>query len=337
MKRWQRITQFLAFLFLSAINPLSANATCPALPNNLANGQVADASQVMANFTTLSGCINSNGIVSAGSAGQIGIYGLTGSTISGETLSDVIDLSFGTAQGSILYRGAGGWVALAPGTPSQVLSTGGPGANPSWVVLPAGLTSPYYASLQPPAAGDFSLVKATGVTATLNAMASGRGLTMNSTGSGSDTISSMERAVLSQSSFTITTCIYLASSNSDNWFVGIGVSDSSGKYDAFGWRNNYSNLGTFNEFNFPSIGQVSQTTNLFGTFNPSGPLWLRLQLVTGNFIFSASFDGENWEQIQTVSATHFLGSTLSKAVVIIDNNSSHHMIVDNLSWSQSTP
>lgn len=36
-------------------------------------------------------------------------------------------------QGSILFRGAAGWEALAPGTAGYVLSTNGAGADPSWI------------------------------------------------------------------------------------------------------------------------------------------------------------------------------------------------------------
>jgi hypothetical protein len=48
------------------------------------------------------------------------------------TLSSAIDTEFSSTQGSILYRNASAWVALPPGTSGQLLSTGGPAANPSW-------------------------------------------------------------------------------------------------------------------------------------------------------------------------------------------------------------
>lgn len=38
-----------------------------------------------------------------------------------------------TTQGSVLYRGASSWAALAPGTAGQVFSTNGAGANPAWI------------------------------------------------------------------------------------------------------------------------------------------------------------------------------------------------------------
>ena len=51
------------------------------------------------------------------------------------SLSLVMDAAFTSTQGSILYRGASNWVALSPGTNGQVLQTGGPSANPSWLTV----------------------------------------------------------------------------------------------------------------------------------------------------------------------------------------------------------
>jgi hypothetical protein len=49
------------------------------------------------------------------------------------TLSALIDYALGSTRGDVLYRGASGWAVLTPGTAGQVLSTGGAGADPSWV------------------------------------------------------------------------------------------------------------------------------------------------------------------------------------------------------------
>lgn len=49
--------------------------------------------------------------------------------------ADVQELLDGisSTRGVILYRGASGWAALAPGTAGQVLTSGGAGADPHWV------------------------------------------------------------------------------------------------------------------------------------------------------------------------------------------------------------
>lgn len=48
------------------------------------------------------------------------------------TVSALLDSAISATRGSILYRGAAGWVALAPGTAGLPLTTGGAGADPSW-------------------------------------------------------------------------------------------------------------------------------------------------------------------------------------------------------------
>lgn len=46
--------------------------------------------------------------------------------------------SISDVQGSVLYRGASAWSALAPGTAGYVLQTGGAGSDPSWVAQSGG-------------------------------------------------------------------------------------------------------------------------------------------------------------------------------------------------------
>ena len=54
---------------------------------------------------------------------------------SGTTLSAILDGSFSSTQGAILYRSASNWSALPPGTSDQILQTGGAGSNPSWFTV----------------------------------------------------------------------------------------------------------------------------------------------------------------------------------------------------------
>jgi len=49
------------------------------------------------------------------------------------TLTALIDDAIASTQGDILYRNSSSWVALAPGSNGQVLTTGGASANPSWM------------------------------------------------------------------------------------------------------------------------------------------------------------------------------------------------------------
>lgn len=61
-------------------------------------------------------------------------------TPSGNTLTNILDAIISSSRGTLLYRGSGGWLGLAPGTSGQVLRTGGVGADPSWQTNPAGIT-----------------------------------------------------------------------------------------------------------------------------------------------------------------------------------------------------
>lgn len=52
-------------------------------------------------------------------------------------VQEILD-QISTTQGSVLYRGATDWAALAPGAVGEFLKTNGVGANPSWAIAGAG-------------------------------------------------------------------------------------------------------------------------------------------------------------------------------------------------------
>lgn len=62
-------------------------------------------------------------------------------TISAEVQAILDQIS--TTQGTVLFRGAADWQALAPGAAGQFLKTGGAGADPSWATAGGGF--PYAA------------------------------------------------------------------------------------------------------------------------------------------------------------------------------------------------
>lgn len=77
--------------------------------------------------------------LSGATAGQSPVKQADGSWAPGSPTptSAGFDTTFGTTQGSLIYRNATTWVALTPGTVGQLLQTGGPGANPSWTSMSA--------------------------------------------------------------------------------------------------------------------------------------------------------------------------------------------------------
>lgn len=54
------------------------------------------------------------------------------------TITSLLDSLFSSAQGSILYRDAASWAALAPGTSGHYLQTQGAAANPAWAAVSGG-------------------------------------------------------------------------------------------------------------------------------------------------------------------------------------------------------
>lgn len=73
------------------------------------------------------------GVYGPKAAGAWPVTPLPGTGYSNTT--NAFDYAFGSTQGSIIYRGAGTWQALAPGSAGQTLTTQGPGANPTWTNL----------------------------------------------------------------------------------------------------------------------------------------------------------------------------------------------------------
>jgi hypothetical protein len=78
-----------------------------------------------------------NGAITLAKQANISTQSLLGRNSAGTGTPEVLGIStvldwIATTQGSILYRGASGWVVLPPGVVGQVLQSGGTGADPLW-------------------------------------------------------------------------------------------------------------------------------------------------------------------------------------------------------------
>jgi hypothetical protein len=94
------------------------------------------------------------------------------------TLTALLDKVFGNTPGSLVYRGASNWAALAPGAAGSHLVARGPGVEPAWVT-PASVT----ASLAAPAGTTSTTGVMVGFNAQLTPTATGR-LMLNAAGIG---------------------------------------------------------------------------------------------------------------------------------------------------------
>jgi hypothetical protein len=144
MRRFRAWPLVLSFVGLSVVVPEAARATCT-VPNQLTNGQTADASQVMANFNSVTSCVNnaptgstnalqyntgngSFGAVGPLSNGQIAI-GSTGSAPQAAQLTAGSGITITNAPGSIMISEAN-----SPYTPPKL-------TNFAWGNQPAGATA----------------------------------------------------------------------------------------------------------------------------------------------------------------------------------------------------
>jgi hypothetical protein len=110
-------------LLLGAIS--AANAQCPAVPNQLTNGQIADATQVMADFNALLNCINT---APGGSTGALqynsgsGVFGGVGPLTNGQL---AIGSTGGAPQAGNLIAGTGITITNGSGSITVAASGGG--------------------------------------------------------------------------------------------------------------------------------------------------------------------------------------------------------------------
>jgi hypothetical protein len=124
---------------------LSGASTTPtwavfSLPGSVTSGGISYFSSTSAMGS--SGLLTQYGVVLGGGAGgspTSTTAGATGSVLAGntsaaptfQTVSTVLD-TVSSTQGTVLYRGASSWSALATGTSGQFLQTQGAAANPQW-------------------------------------------------------------------------------------------------------------------------------------------------------------------------------------------------------------
>ena len=306
--RCKQICRFFAAIVFVALSGIEgAKADCTSLPYNLTNGQVADATQVMANFNALLACVN-KGQVNSGTAGQVGYYAANGTTLSGQSLSDLLDASIGSTRGAVLERGATGWALLTPGASGNVLTSNGAGADPSY--LPAGngarglLTGLMSPTVPSQSATGFTTWLHQGST-TESDVTPGMNFTSGNSGNGSHYLSGLVQAAPT-TPYT-RTILVIPSGNvplpNFNWIV-FGWYDGTAKLQTI----TYYAQGIVQQINYTSTTSVSSNTNVT-TINGSW-IWLQIQDDGANYYLRHSFDGVKFNtDVTGPKSTGFLGAT----------------------------
>lgn len=161
---WVKNANNTAFTFATLGTSAAINATNPALPYVASTNGMFTVGHVLIAGDTLGTVADSGSFAGTGSVTSVDSgTGLTGGPITESgtlslapiealgilsnvtnapaapipnTLTQILDASFSTAQGSILYRDAAEWMALAPGTNGEFLQTQGAAQNPIWATSP---------------------------------------------------------------------------------------------------------------------------------------------------------------------------------------------------------
>ena len=126
-----------AYLATMPAGTVKANVTgSTAAPTDATPSAVLDILGTTQGMTLYRGASSWAALPGSGTNTLLSLSGST-SNPAWQTLSYMIDNAIGSAsaQGTMLYRGASTWSALAPGTSGQILRTGGANADPSWFTV----------------------------------------------------------------------------------------------------------------------------------------------------------------------------------------------------------
>ncbi len=323
------VASIIAAAFVAASS--SAFAQCT-LPNQLQNGDLADATKVGANFTALANCADAQ--VPSGGANSV-IYNAGNGALAGTPPLTDGQLLFGSMgnppQPGSLSAGSG--IAISGGSASVTISaTGsGTGAAVDWLNKPA---------VVKPTATSFTLQTSTTPPsgATLTATTRGMLLSANST---VDARAMMAEISLPSGNWQATMLAVYTGPISSYVLPSLAIRDAITKRAVlFGVGGNGSGMRFDYDKSSGGIGLDAYNSDVpirdIGFPTPSEPIWERLSYNGTNLIWSFSRDGENFTTIYTVSATDYLTnlSTIGPAVVFYQPahsnwNSGYHV----LSWS----
>jgi hypothetical protein len=299
-----------------------ARAQC-ALPYQLTNGQVADATQVMANYNALLTCLNNAAPAGSNYAlqynGGSATFGAVGPLTNGQL---VIGSTGAAPQAQTLTAGSGIVIANGPG--SITISTA------------AGAGSGLYGSVMtgvPTAAS-------TGLTNWLNQSGSSStdsavGLSLNAPSSTNANISALIKSAPS-APYTITTLIAATRNSGSYDGVGLGWYDGSSKLHVLSYVTNNGNSPFFEIEKWNSVTSFNSNDKQSSPNGFSQPIWLRIADDGTNVSFGFSQDGANFLTLfSTAKSSGFLGATGYSKVIFFANPQGSQTIGTLMSWAQN--
>jgi hypothetical protein len=308
------------FVVLSGLNAAQAQCT---LPYTLTNGQLPDATQVMANFNALVSCLNPGGSTNAiqynagsGSLGGVGplsngqlIIGSTGNAPQAQTLT--------AGSGITITNGAGN---------ITVAATAGTGTGLYHQVMSATPTS-----------------ASTGLIAWLNqgtsvVSDSAVGLSIDAPPIGGIAGNLVGRFTpVPSPPYTIRALIGATRNSNNNSGVGIGWYDGTAKLHVLSYTTlnggvPFIEITKWNTVSSFNGGDFQSASNGF-----SQPIWLQLQDDGTNVSFAFSQDGANFLPVFTVAkSSGFLGAAgYNNVIFFLNPRGASHTLGTLMSWTQN--
>lgn len=221
------------------------------------------------------------------------------------TISALLD-TISSTRGTVLYRGAAGWAALAPGTAGNVLTTAGAGADPSWAAGGGGGGGGRNteATWTKPVIADFG----TTVNITRSSLTNGtNALVVDYPGANANNELYLKAAPATPYDVCMRYKMFIDNSGTQAQFGLVFRNSTSGKIVILGEI-------AFQGSNILAQNWTSATvfsgTLLNTAFWPSGPsLWLRMSNDGTNINFYCSPDGWNWQKVAAAATlASFIGA-----------------------------
>lgn len=299
MRRFWIRPLILSLMVLFAIAPQVARAACT-VPNQLTNGQTADASQVMANFNSVLGCVNAlptpggstNSLQYNGGSGTLGgIAPLTNGQIA-------IGSTGGPPQAAQLTAGAGIAISNGPGT-----------------ITISGATTPYAA----PLLANFTAGNTpTGTTAADTS--TGLAMTYPSSLASWNPIVYWDNTPYSGSgteTITVGLDLMMIGTNNYTGFAGFAIGDGTGKFITFSFCN--SGGGYQANVNYAS-SYTSYVSNPFYVPLASYGRFLRVIDDGTNFNFYVGADINSMIKVWSVAKNAYIGTPTQIGLVMQGNS-----------------
>jgi hypothetical protein len=320
MRQNKTIISIVSAFCLALVTATAANAQC-ALPYTLTNGQLANATQVMANFKALANCLSPGGPTNSvqynNSAGLSGIAPLSNGQL-------VIGSTGAVAQPQTVVPGPG-IATTNVGGGITFSATGGAAGN--------GVFSPNM-SATPTSSG-------TGLTTWLNqgtaaVSDSAVGVCINAPSSGTSGNVIARYMSAPSTPYTFTALIAATRNSASANGVGIGWYDGTAKLHIASFTTNAGAAPLFqvNKWNSVTSFNASDVTSAANAF--AQPIWLQIHDDGTNVSFAFSQDGVAFLSLFSVAkSSGFLGAAGYSNIVFFVNPQGSQTLGTLLSWTQS--